>query len=173
LQHVNPNHAGASSATWREFAGDRIAVKQRLPNSAGTALDEEEAGSKAFLPQPVSILCRHQSQRWVAAGEERTTMDPQTPVQRRLVRRLWARRDTGVVVCRTLKSQPASGNPSRVLPLELNAAHKAIRGWLFFALSLKMCPQFVAHSVVEQPDGSLMDTSERFVADLSIHQTPK
>jgi hypothetical protein len=59
------------------------------------------------------------------------------------------------------------------LPLELNAAHKAIRGWLFFALSLEMCPQFVAHSVVEQPDGSLMDTSERFVVDLSIHQTPK
>jgi hypothetical protein len=90
-------------------------------------------------------------------------MDPQTPVQQRLVRRLWARRNTGAVVpyvevsAGDWKPVPRYCHANVRRWVELNEAHKAIRGWLFFEFSLEMCPQFVAHSVVEQPDGSLMD----------------
>jgi hypothetical protein len=90
-------------------------------------------------------------------------MDPQTPAQRRLVQRLWARHDSGVVVpyvevsAGDWKPVPRYCHANVRRWVELNAAHKAIRGWLFFAFGFEMCPQFVAHSVVQRSDGLLMD----------------
>jgi hypothetical protein len=90
-------------------------------------------------------------------------MDPQTSEQRRLVRRLHhRRREAKVVQFEDViigdwkpVAQWCHENVRRWV--EANADCKPVRGWLYFRFSWDGCPQFLAHSVVERTDGSLMD----------------
>jgi hypothetical protein len=93
-------------------------------------------------------------------------MDPKTPEQRRLVRRLFQRRAEGILVpfepVQVADWRPAQhcchDNVRRWV--EVRPDLKIVRGWLFFEIMLPdMCPQFVAHSVAEKQDGTLVDVT--------------
>jgi hypothetical protein len=90
-------------------------------------------------------------------------MDPQTPEQRRLVRRLYGRRDEGVL----LRFEEVSVGDWRPEPHECyantdyvaraNPGWAAVRGWLYFEIGPDLCPRFWAHSAVEKPNGDLVE----------------
>jgi len=82
----------------------------------------------------------------------------------RLARRLYRRRREGVIVPFVAVSledwkpqeQDCHANVNHWV-LANDCRCSAVRGWTYIAHSLRGCPSFVAHSVVETEDGNLID----------------
>jgi hypothetical protein len=88
------------------------------------------------------------------------------PELQRLARRLYRRRCEGVVVPFVRveldgwkpEEQDCHGNVTHWVLGQLGREEcTAVRGWLYLERSMRGCPSFVAHSVVETADGKLID----------------
>jgi hypothetical protein len=88
------------------------------------------------------------------------------PELQRLARRLYRRRDEGVIVpfvrvdldgWRPQEQDCHANVDYWVLSRLAEEECQAVRGWLYFERSLRGCPSFLSHSVVETAERKLID----------------
>ena len=93
-------------------------------------------------------------------------MSATDPELQRLARRLYRRRGEGVIVPFVRveldewrpQEQDCHANVTYWVLGQLDREEcKAVRGWLYLERSVRGCPSFVSHSVVETAEGKLID----------------